>query len=354
MTVETSTRKATFAGGQSVLTFNFRTLVSNPEYIQVALVNLSTSIQTNLTYNVDYTVTINSNGVGGIVTIIPTYSTGYNYVVYRQTTPVQDSAYSDYNQFPAATLENNLDQLTMVAQEQEEDNQRTLTYPISASSASTILPVPLADAFLQWNSDASALINATIPDPSTLVKATNSDATGGTEDPHYMTAAKVLTEITTFAVRNVSSSTTDVTIVSGSTTVISSINAALSGANKILRLTSSGTLPALDGSLLTSIGNLAVSGILGTPIVQNFNQAYQATTDGLVVAWANYIMGSVTPIGYANAINPPTSGQYIAIQNNQASNSYACISFFVLKGQYYEVTIGSYDNRVMTFTPIGS
>lgn len=274
MVVETTARKATFAGGQSVLTFTFRTLYSNPEYIQVALVNLSSSTQVVLTYNVDYTVSVNTNGVGGSVTVSPTYSTGYNYVVYRQTSALQDSAYSDYNQFPAATLENNLDQLTMVAQEQQEDTSRTLTYPISASSASTILPVPLANAFLQWNPSASALINATIPDPSTLIKASTSDAQGGVEDTHYMTAAKTLTEITTFCVRNVSSSTSDITVVSGSSTRIT-LNSG-TGANQIVKMTAAAKLPAVDGSLLTNIG-------FGTPTTGlSFNTAYQATKDGFI------------------------------------------------------------------------
>lgn len=195
MVVETTDRKQTFNGGQSSLTFTFRTLVSNPEYIKVALVLLSDSTQTDLTYSTDYTVSVNTDGVGGIVTVNPSYSTAYNYVVYRETMALQASDYTDFNQFPADTLETNIDQLTMIAQELSEDSDRTLIYPISASSASTILPVPLANAFISWNAGGTALINSVIPDPSTLVKATNADATTGTDDTKFMTPAKVKTEV---------------------------------------------------------------------------------------------------------------------------------------------------------------
>ncbi|RTK93039.1 hypothetical protein EKI60_06395 [Candidatus Saccharibacteria bacterium] len=78
----------------------------------------------------------------------------------------------------------------MIAQEQQEETARTLRYPISASGASTELPAPTASAFLQWNATADALVNAVIPDPSTLIKATSAEAQAGVEDTHFMTPAK--------------------------------------------------------------------------------------------------------------------------------------------------------------------
>lgn len=195
MTVETSDRKQTFLGGQSALTFAFRTLVSNPEYIQVKNVVVATGVESDLTYGVDYTVAVNSDGIGGTVTLAPTFSTAYNHVVYRLTSAVQASDYDDYNQFPANTLENDLDRSILIAQEQAEETDRTLRYPISASGASTELPAPEADAFLAWNSAGTALINAPIPDPSTLVKASDAEAAAGVEDTHFMTPAKTATAI---------------------------------------------------------------------------------------------------------------------------------------------------------------
>ena len=179
MTVQTTTIKQFYAGGQSVLPFSFSALTSDPQYIQVALVTLATSQSTSLIYGTDYTVVVNSSGVGGTVTIIdsPTWGTGYNFVVYRSTAAVQASAYSDYNSFPASTLEDNLDQLTMVDQEIQEATGRTLSYPISApTNSSTLLPVPVANAFLQWNSSANAIVNAVLPSPGNLILASTTQS----------------------------------------------------------------------------------------------------------------------------------------------------------------------------------
>ena len=73
MTVETTVRKEEFAGGQGSLTYTFRSLVDYPEYIKVVVVSSGT--ETALTYDVDYTVAPASDGVGGVVTVNPSYST---------------------------------------------------------------------------------------------------------------------------------------------------------------------------------------------------------------------------------------------------------------------------------------
>jgi hypothetical protein len=190
MVVSTTTRKENFAGGQASLVFSFTALTSHPEDIKVLVTETATGTETDLVYGVGYSVALETDGVGGTVTVSPTYSTAYTYTVYRETTATQESDYEDYNQFPADTLEQNLDRLTMIAQEQAEETSRTLRYPISASGTSTELPSPLADAFLAWNSDATALENKEIPDPSTLIKASTVEAQAGTEDTHFMTPAK--------------------------------------------------------------------------------------------------------------------------------------------------------------------
>lgn len=199
MTVETSDRKQTFSGGQANLTFSFRTLVSDPSYIKLLIKNVSTGVETELTYTTDYSVAVNADGIGGTVTVSPTYSTAYNYVVYRETAAVQTDDYDDFNQFPADTIENSLDRAVLIAQEQAEETTRTLRYPISASGTSTELPTPEALSYLRWNSTANAIENAALPDPSTLSKASTLEAQAGVEDSHYMTAAKTAAAITALA-----------------------------------------------------------------------------------------------------------------------------------------------------------
>jgi hypothetical protein len=195
MVVETTDRKQIFAGGQGTLDFNFRALVSNPEYIKVLIQLISTGVETPLTYGSDYSVVVNSTGIGGTVTVLPTYSTAYNYVVYRETVAKQESDYDDFNQFPADTLETDLDKLTMVQQEQGEQLGRTLKYPISESGASLDLPAPDADKFIAWNGTATALVNKDLPDPNILAKASGAEAVAGTNDANYMTPLMVKTQV---------------------------------------------------------------------------------------------------------------------------------------------------------------
>lgn len=160
MSVSTTTRKASFAGGQSALTFSFRALTSNPEYIKVKQILNSTGEETLLTYDTEYTVSINSNGVGGTVTVSPTFSTSYTQVVYRETALLQASDYEDYSQFPASTLEENIDRLTLILQELSERVDRSPQLSIASTISTISLPAPTSGYALVWSGSTGTLINA--------------------------------------------------------------------------------------------------------------------------------------------------------------------------------------------------
>lgn len=231
--MSTTNSTQTFSGGQSVLTFNFRALTSFPNYIQVSVVALTGGTVTALTYGSQYTVSVNSSGVGGTVTVLPTYGSNYNYIVYRSTAILQSSSYSNYNTFPASTLENGLDQLTMIEQEQNTSKLLLLGYPIGTSTTySTTIPTPSIGTVLGSDPTGTMFINMP-PAPS------------GSTGPIGPSGAGITL---------VSSSTSDVTVVSAvSSATITSINAGTGGSNTILRLNASGNLPALNGSLLTNL-----------------------------------------------------------------------------------------------------
>jgi hypothetical protein len=194
MTVESTDRKQSFAGGIATLDFTFRALVDSPEDIKVLKTLISTGVDTELTYTTEYTVSIAADGVGGTVTVSPTVSTLYTQTVYRATTNKQESDYDDYNQFPANTLENDLDKRTLISQETDETLDRTIRLPIS-SSADATMPAPVADTYLGWNAAGDGLENKVLPDPSVLVKASQSVAEAGTNDTDYMTALQVKNEV---------------------------------------------------------------------------------------------------------------------------------------------------------------
>lgn len=145
MSVASTTRKQQFSldGVTAAFTFTFRALTSNLSDIKCTVT--TAGVDTNLTYTTDFTVAVNASGVGGTVTLVVPASWSGTLTVYRDTTNLQSSDYDDYNQFPANTLETDLDIRTLVSQEQEEDLVRSLRFPIT-TNADGELPNPTSKA----------------------------------------------------------------------------------------------------------------------------------------------------------------------------------------------------------------
>jgi len=107
--------------------------------------NVSTSIQTPLTLNIDYTVTGALQELGGTIEANVAPPVGVEWHVLRQTDLTQEVDYINNDGFPADANESALDKLTLIAQESHnkllENEGRALLYPISEdSSTSNILP----------------------------------------------------------------------------------------------------------------------------------------------------------------------------------------------------------------------
>jgi len=189
MTVATTARKQQFAldGTTSTLTFTFRALVSAPTDIKVT--NTASGVDTDLTYTTDYTVAVNANGVGGVVTLVDAANTGAGTAtVYRETTNTQASDYDDYNQFPANTVETDLDIRTLISQELSEDKDRALTLAITtAAGVSASLPAPEANKVIGWDGAGTALTNREFTASTDFEKASVAEAQAGSDNTKYMT-----------------------------------------------------------------------------------------------------------------------------------------------------------------------
>jgi len=223
MSVATTARKQQFVLDQveDEFTFTFRALVSAPSDIKCIATNWANT-DVELTYLTDYTVAINANGIGGTITLLNPAATGTGTLtVYRETTNKQESDYDDYNNFPADTVETDLDIRTLISQEQSEALDRTLRLPISASTAgvSTELPRPSASKVIGWNDDATALENKTFVPYAYLLKAEISDAEAGTDDSKFMTPTMTSIMIALFASAGTSGTFTSATLSSGTLTI---------------------------------------------------------------------------------------------------------------------------------------
>ncbi len=136
MTVENQVNKTEpqVMGTNFDYAFTFTVLTKDPtEDIakQAIKVIVSDGItQTQLTYGTDYSVTLNKNGIGGTVTVTDKRTSDYSLIVYREYDFKQESDYQNYNAFPADTMEQNLDKLTMIAQQLKEKSDRAVTVDI--------------------------------------------------------------------------------------------------------------------------------------------------------------------------------------------------------------------------------
>jgi len=271
MTVQTTTTYQNFAGGQSVLTFNFRTLVSNPSYINVLVMNLSNNTTSILTYGTNYTVAVNTTGVGGTVTVSPTYSTAYQYTVYRSTGEVQSSSYANFNQFPASTLENGLDQLTMLIQEIQTNQGLTLQVPLGLSpTISTTLPTPVANQALGWDSTGTFMVNLNLVSSGVMVIASAADAAGGVQSTHYMTPST-----NTIQIQSAVTNGTGIIITTNSTQVVISSTFVSSSTNAVSITTTS------TQAIITNINPINISNV---PYIKCSNTQAQNTNGGGTVS----------------------------------------------------------------------
>ena len=185
MSVSSTTRKQQFTldGATADYTFNFRALLSAPEDIKCSVT--TAGVTTILTYTTQYSVSVNSDGVGGTVTLVSASTIGLGTLtVYRETTNLQSSDYDDYNQFPANTLENDLDIRTMVDQEQDEVFNRTLKLPIESQYSGIMLPEPESGKILAWSATltlSNIAISTLVTDRTILTgNFTNATLSSGT------------------------------------------------------------------------------------------------------------------------------------------------------------------------------
>ncbi|MFA5340460.1 MAG: hypothetical protein WC332_01665 [Clostridia bacterium] len=244
MSVSSTTRKQQFVldGIEDDYTFTFRALTSAPEDIKCSV--KTAGVTTVLTYTTQYSVAINSEGVGGTVTLVSAGTIGLGTLtVYRETTNTQESDYDDYNQFPANTLEEDLDKRTMVDQEQTETFDRTIKLPIESTLTGLELPDPEAGKALKWNAAATSLINSTVNIENidtAVAEALASQLAAATYATtaltHSNTALEYAQVAQTASATALSSLTIQINLQTRSYTV------ALADANKMIDLNSSGTI----------------------------------------------------------------------------------------------------------------
>ena len=233
MSVASTTRKQQFTLNQvtTEFDFTFRAIDAAPTDIKCRVYNGGTT--GTLTYTTDYTADVEEDGIGGTVTLIDAGAVSLGTLtVYRVTTNTQSSDYEDYNQFPADTLEGDLDRRTLLSQETAEDVVRSLKLDVTQdmTSIDATIPVPAKGDIFGWDTAGTSLIR--YDNPATAFASATSEATTATSEATTATAqAAIAASEGTSATSSAATATSSATVAtSEATTVTASIAASASSA----------------------------------------------------------------------------------------------------------------------------
>lgn len=241
MTVEnTISKTGKQVMGSFTYDFSFDELLKDPteevakQAIKCAISDGTT--ETILTYGTDYSVALNSNRKGGQVTVVNKRSAAWTITIYRSYEATQGADYNDFDAFPAETLEQCLDKVTMLIQEIKEELTRCVKVTVTGNQTPEQL---LAEVYSKLDS-ATAIAAQAIAAANTATTAAN-NATAAVESAEqtleevteYVDAAKSdinTTKAQAEASINATASSATSTINSTKDTAVSTVNAAVTAA----------------------------------------------------------------------------------------------------------------------------
>lgn len=136
MTVANSTsRSGPYAGASQTGPFPVTFRFLENAHLQVVQANAS-DVETTLVLDTNYTVTGAGSESGGTLTLLVALPVGQTLTIIRDVPITQLTDYTQSDSFPAESHEDALDKLTMIAQQQQDDINRSIRVP----EFSTVLP----------------------------------------------------------------------------------------------------------------------------------------------------------------------------------------------------------------------
>ncbi len=175
MTVPANLNRITYNGNGSTTVFAYTFPILDEGDLDVYVVS-SAGVATLKTITTHYTVSGVGVLTGGNVTMLTAPASGEQLLIIRNVAITQESEYNDNREIPADTIEENIDKLTMIAQQLDEEVGRSLTLPVQTSGVSAELPTPEADTIIGWDAAGTALENKVPADLSSAFDITLSGA----------------------------------------------------------------------------------------------------------------------------------------------------------------------------------
>jgi hypothetical protein len=272
MTISTTTIKNSYSGNGSTTTFNYTFKITDQDDIDV-IIRSSSGTETTKTITTHYTVTgVGNSGGGTVVFTSGNIPTNTETVVLRRSTPLtQGVDLIENDPLPADTIENAYDKLTAIAQELQEQIDRS----IKVSKTSTITnPELTADASQRAGKllgfDSNGDLDGTIDGSGVATNATAA-ANSATAAAASATAAQ-------------NSADAAATSAGGGIVKVSSNDTTAGLLNDKLAVTGS-----LTKSILNASGNEQLQlSVAGAAEVYGFNLSFVASTIAYTVSVASY------------------------------------------------------------------
>lgn len=159
MTVPTDQVKQFYNGNGTTIVFYF--------YFRLILAtDLQVYVNNSLISGSNYTVAINSNGIGGTVTFNTAPAAGVNNVLlYRFVDYLQETHFPNESDFNQVSLEDSIDKLTMECQQLQEEVSRCIIAPVTGGPDITYeLPDPAANNAIGWDPTGTFLVDLPLSD----------------------------------------------------------------------------------------------------------------------------------------------------------------------------------------------
>ncbi len=181
MTISSTTNKEVHTGNGSVAEFSYTYRMDNDNDMQVYI---NDTLQPS-----GYTVTRNSNNIGGTVTFDSAPVNGDIITLLRVLEMTQETDYVPYDAFPAESHEQALDKLTILVQQNKEEINRAVKAPVGGDEdVSYALPRYEAGKAIKWSPTEKKLENSDFPLQQYVDDAATSASNAATSESNAATS----------------------------------------------------------------------------------------------------------------------------------------------------------------------
>jgi hypothetical protein len=363
MTVSSQVNRKDYAGNGSTVNFATEFSFQNDTDLKVILTNNTTLAEITKTLATDYTVVGKNVESGGTVTMIVAPLSGETLTIKRNVPATQNTDYVENDSFPADAHEKALDKLTMLAQQQQEELDRSLKLSEGQISSGLEIPPPVEGQFLRWDSEGN-LLNVDIStlgsvDESTLVKQ---DSPTGAANMPTGTVAQAPTASS--GKLRVETDTNEAVVGVGSNyfNIANDRKGIAAGAVDVITVAFSRPVLALVDSLsfqvrslgpnITTTPTINIDGLGAVTIVKNGNQPLELGDTGNA---GNEMFLSYTTAngGKVEFVNPVSTGLLIQRANVQSNTVITTTAIIPLDNTIPQITEGV-QVMELPFTPKSS